>query len=190
MDTILQGIPWVLCYIDILITGSSEEKHLSNLEERLQHHGVQLKEAKCALLQDSVEFLGHTIDDQGLHTATNKVEAVKQAPTPKNQLQLCSFLGLVHYYGKCIPNLSTLLHPLNDFLKAGKRWNWTPECRQVFTAAKERLSQAPVLAHYDPALPLRLAEDASADGVGAVLSHMYSDGTERPIAYASLGVWH
>ncbi len=115
MDTILQGIPRVLCYIDdILITGSSEEEHVSHLEEvlkRLQHHGVRLKAAKCAFLQDSVEYLGHTVDQRGLHTTTQKVEAVKLAPTPKNQQKLRSFLGLVHYYGKFIPNLSTLLHP-------------------------------------------------------------------------------
>ena len=51
MDTILYGILHVLCYIDdILITGSTEKKHLSNLEEvlrRLEHHGVELKAEKC-----------------------------------------------------------------------------------------------------------------------------------------------
>ena len=104
---------------------------------------------------------------------------------PKNQQELRSFLGLVQYYRKFIPNLSTLVHPLNELLKAGKSWRWTPDCKSAFTAAKEKLSQAPILAHFDPAVPLRLAGDASAYGIGAVLSHLYHDGTERPIAYAS-----
>jgi len=132
-----------------------------------------------------VEFLGHTIDCKGLHTTSTKVKAVRNAPTPKNKHELRSFLGVVHYYGKFIPQLSTLLHPLNEMLQAGKPWSWTPNCEKAFLAVKEKLSQAPILAHYDPAVPLRLAGDASAYGVGAVLSHVYPDGTERPIAYAS-----
>ena len=43
---------------------------------------------------------------------------------------------------------------------------------------------APVLAHYDPKLPIKMAGDASAYGIGAVLSHVFPDG-ERPVAFAS-----
>ena len=132
-----------------------------------------------------MEFLGHSIDQRGLHTTSEKVDAILLAPTPKNQQELRPFLGLVPYYGKFIPNLSTLVHPLNELLKAGKSWRWTPDCKNAFTAAKAKLSQAPILAHFDHAVPLRLAGNASAYGIGAVLSHLYHDGTERPIAYAS-----
>ena len=47
------------------------------------------------------------------------------------------------------------------------------------------MASAEVLAHYDPSLPIKLDCDASAVGLGAVLSHTFPDGTERPIAYAS-----
>lgn len=41
------------------------------------------------------------------------------------------------------------------------------------------------LAHYDSKLPLTLACDASAYGIGAVIQHTMPNGEERPIAYAS-----
>ena len=55
----------------------------------------------------------------------------------------------------------------------------------AFQSAKEALTSSPVLMHYDPALPVSLATDASAYGVGTVISHTLPDGTERPIAFAS-----
>ena len=129
MDTILQGIPNVLCYLDdILITGSTQKEHLQNLEEvlkRLQYHGIRAKVQKCAFNKDSVEYLGHVIDKTGLHTSTKKVKAVQEAPLPKNRKQLKSFLGLIHYYGKFIPKSSTLVHPLNELLQENKRWQWS-----------------------------------------------------------------
>ena len=42
-----------------------------------------------------------------------------------------------------------------------------------------------MLVHYDPTLPLRLAGDASNYGIGAVISHVMPNGSERPIAFAS-----
>ena len=57
-------------------------------------------------------------------------------------------------------NLSTLLHPLNELLKNDIRWNWTEECEKAFEEAKQRLMEAPVLAHYNPDHALRLAADA------------------------------
>ena len=78
-----------------------------------------------------------------------------------------------------------MIHPLNALLRQGVRWKWTQECAEAFGQAKQSLSSEPVLAHYNPQLPLRLAGDASCYGIGAVLSHQYPDGNERPIAYAS-----
>ena len=152
--------------------------------QRLQQYGIQAKRAKCAFLEGSVEYLGHRIDATGLHTTTHKVEAISQAPQPENVQVLRSYLGLLHYCGKFLPNLATLLHPLNNLLKTGCKWSWTPKCMQAFEASKKLLVTAPVLAHYDPALPMKMTRDASAYGIGAVILHVFPDGSERPIAFA------
>ena len=115
MDTVLQGIDKTICYIDdILVTGSTVEEHLQNLEsvlKRLQQYGIRAKRAKCSFMSEKVEYLGHHIDSEGLHTMASKVEAISMAPQPRNVQELRSFLGLLHYYGKFLPGLATLLHP-------------------------------------------------------------------------------
>ena len=189
MDTVLQGLPKVICYLDdILVSGATMEEHLQNLEnvlQRLQQYNIRAKRSKCAFMCESVDYLGHRIDATGLHTLSSKVKAVQNAPQPKNVQELRSFLGLLHYYGKFLPNLATLLHSLNALLKSGSKWVWSTECSKAFQAAKQLLVTAPVFAHYDPELPIRLAGDASAYGIGAVISHICEDGSERPIAFAS-----
>ena len=93
-----------------------------------------------------------------------------------------SFLGLLNYYGKFIPNLATVIHPLNDLLHDDKKWNWSPECAEAFQCAKSQLTSAEVLTHYDPRLPINMAADASAYGVGAVILHVFLTTSEKNYA--------
>ena len=189
MDMILQGIEGVICYIDdILVTGPTDEEHLERLErvlQRLQEYELRVKRSKCNFCQPAVEYLGHQVDADGLHTLPSKVAAIVQAPEPENEQQLRSFLGLLNYYSKFISDLATILHPLNQLLRKEVRWEWTRECAEAFQRAKDSLVSSQVLAHYDPKLPIKLAADASAYGIGAVISHVYPDGSERPVAFAS-----
>ena len=171
MDSILQGIPRVKCYIDdILITGANDEEHLQNLEQvlqRLETEGMRLKKSKCQFLKPSVEYLGHRVDSTGLHPTEDKLKAVAEAPPPRNLKELRSFLGLLNYYGSFIRNLSTLLHPLNSLLQKGTKWKWSADCQKAFDSAKKSLTSSSVLVHYDPSLPIRVAADASSHGLGA-----------------------
>ena len=115
MDTILQGLQRVICYIDyILVTGATESEHLHNLEkllQRLQEHGIRVNKAKYSFMCTEVQYLGHRIDAEGIHPNDSKLQAIQQAPAPKNLQELRSFLGLLNYYGRFIPNLPSLLHP-------------------------------------------------------------------------------
>ena len=64
-------------------------------------------------------------------------------------------------------------------------WKWSKDCQKAFDTLKEQLASSEVLVHYGPDLPLKLDCDASVYGVGAVLSHVFPNGVEGPIAYAS-----
>lgn len=92
---------------------------------------------------------------------------------------------MINYYGKFVPNLSTLVHPLNALLKANLSWNWDQEWEETFKAAKQQLSSSPVLAPYNPKLPICLKGDSSSYRFGAILSHVLLDRTEHSVACAS-----
>ena len=173
---------------DILVTGESETAHLNNLAvvlERLEAAGTRLKREKCSFMIPEVEYLGHSIFAKGIQPVSTKVQAIRDAPRPQDVSQLRSFLGMLNYYGKFLPNLATLLRPLYDLLLSTTTWTWGNSQEQAFRKAKELLSSAPLLTHYDPEKQLVLSCDASPYGVGAVLSHRMEDHSERPIAYAS-----
>ena len=144
METLLQGIPHVTVYIDdILITGETEADHLQTLEkvlERLSKAGLRAKKNKCKFMVPSVDYLGYVIDAQGLRPHPDKVLAIQQAPMPLNVTQLKSYLGLLSYYGKFLPNLSTLLALLYKLLGKDVPWEWSSEQEQAFQMSKELLT--------------------------------------------------
>ena len=132
-----------------------------------------------------VEYLGHRINKEGLQPTEEKVRAITGAPQPTQVSELRAFLGLINYYGKFMPDLSTILAPLYQLLQKGRKWGWEKEQQEAFAKAKALLKSPKLLVHYDINKELILTCDASPVGLGAVLSHRMEDGSERPIAYAS-----
>ena len=189
IENVLKGIPRVVAYIDdILLIGLTEEAHLQTLEEvlkRLETTGFKAKMSKCQFLRSSVSYLGHRIDARLLHPLPDKVQAIVDAPDPQNVQELKSYLGLLSYYGKFLPNLSSVLAPLYRLLRKDYLWCWSAVERAAFKSSKELLTSSKLLVHCDPNLDLVLACDTSAYRVGAMLAHCFPDGTEQPISYAS-----
>ena len=185
MENILRGIPKVVVYLDdILITGANDEEHLKNLSEvlsRMQQAGLRLKKEKCEFMSMSVVYLGHRIDAQGLHPTRDKVEAIQQAPIPQNSTELRAYLGLLNYYSKFMPNLSIELAPLYKLLQKTTAWQWGTNEDKAFNKSKQLLLSSQLLVHFDSSKELILCCDASAYGIGAVLAHHTSNGTEQPI---------
>ena len=154
MENLLNGIPCVIVYLnDILVSGVSKEDHLHNLAlvlERLFSAGLLLKKEKCKFCVDSISYLGHKIDCEGLHPLPDKVNGITRASTPKSVTELKAFLGLMNYYAKFIPNLVTVLSPLYQLLSQSVPWSWTCERDAAFKKAKLLLTSDCVLVHFDP----------------------------------------
>lgn len=169
---------------DILLTGRDEAEHLSTLDEvlrRLKEAGLRLHRRKCAFLQDEVEYLGHIINAEGLHPVQSKVTAIEEAPMPTTVTELKAYRGLLNYYNN--PNLAMHLAPLLKLLRKEAQWTWNKEQEDAFRLSKQMLKSAKVLSHYRADRNLVLACDASPYGVGAVLSHVMEEGSEKPLGF-------
>ena len=190
METLLRSVPrGVTVYLDdILVSGVDELDHLQNLDKVLQileSAGLTLKQSKCAFALPSVHYLGHIIDEKGLHPSPEKVRAIKEAPPPRDISELKSFLGLLTYYNRFLPNMSTHLSPLYKLLQKHTNWLWSSKEETAFIKAKELLQSSSLLVHFDPAKDLIVSADASPVGIGGVLSHKLEDGSQKPIAFTS-----
>ena len=132
-------------YVYTLVMGATDKEHFHNLEEvlaRLDKVNVRLKREKCQFLFPSAEYLGHKISAKGLQPTSEKVKAIHNAPPPCNVSQLKSFLGLLNYYCKFLPDLSSKLAPLYQC--------WSSSQQEAFQKAKESLTSDSLLVHYDP----------------------------------------
>ena len=131
-----------------------------------------------------VEYLGHTLSREGIAKGP-KVDATNKMPAPTNILELRAFLGQIQFYGKFLPNLSTVLEPLYNVTRKDSCWKSGAEEQASFQQVKDWLCTDAVLAHFDPSLDIGISCDASDCGIGAVLFHRFPDGSERPIANVS-----
>ena len=187
IDNTLFGTKMTCCRVDdILISGKTPVEHLLNLIEvikRLEIRGFKCSLEKCKFYQDKVVYLGHEVSAEGIRPVRSKVEDMLKAPAPKDLDSLISFLGAVNYYRRYLPDLATIVAPL-DALRTSE-WKWTSVEEEAFKELKKLLSSDRVLTLYDPKKKLMLDTDASSVGLGAVLSHYSDAGEEHPIEFAS-----
>lgn len=190
MDKVLTGIPRGECVVyldDILLHGASFHAPLGALRrvlERVLAAGLKLNPRKCCLMRREVAFLGHRLGAGGVGTMDDKIQAVKDWPTPRSVQELKSFLGLASYYRRFVRGFSCIAVPLFHLLQKGVTFQWTAGCQVAFTSLQEALVGAPVLSPPDPTLPFVLDTDASSVGSGAVLAQV-TPGGEKVVVYHS-----
>lgn len=190
MQLVLGGLNWIkcLCYLDdVIIFGHTFEVALSNLREVFQcirEANLKLKQKKCDLFQTEVSYLGHVVSAAGITCDPKKVKAVRDWPVPENVSEVRSFLGLAGYYRRFIPNFSEVASPLTNLTRKNKRFSWDSACEISFETLKTLLTSAPILSYPTETGKFVLDTDASATGLGAVLSQI-QEGEERVIAFAS-----
>ncbi|GJZ60786.1 putative reverse transcriptase domain-containing protein [Tanacetum coccineum] len=168
---------------DILIYSKNKEEHKEHLRiilELLQKEKLYAKFSKCEFWLDSVKFLGHVINSQGVHVDPTKVEAIKSWSAPKSPTEVRQFLGLAGYYRRFIEGFSLIVKPLTKLTQNNKTYEWGEEEEEAFQLLKGKLCSAPILALLEGSEDFVVYCDASLKGYGAVLMQR-----EKVIAYAS-----
>ena len=127
---------------------------------------------KCSFGLPEIEFVGHTLDREGLHFTRAKLDKVLQIPLPATSKQLKSFLGVTIFFSDHIQGYTDLAKPLHNMIHdydARRKLKWTPELEEVFYAVRDAVNKCPKVFFVDPGLPVYVATDASDYGVGATL---------------------
>ena len=186
METVMNGLTWncILLYVDdIIIFAKTFEDELDRIQsvfQRLRSNNLKLKAKK----QDSVQYLGHRVSEEGVEMDPQKTEDVSNWPIPRNVTDVRSFLGTCSYYRRFIEGFATIAHPLHKLTEKKSVFTWTTESQNAFDALKRKLTEAPILAYPSSEVIFKLDTDASNFGIGGVISQI-QDGHERVIAYGS-----
>ncbi|GFW44320.1 retrovirus-related Pol polyprotein from transposon 17.6 [Trichonephila clavipes] len=179
----------VLPYMDdIVIPAANESQALEYLKIVLQvacDYGLEINFKKCQFLHNTIEFLGHIIENGRLFPSPSKTKAVVNYPDLKNIKDVCRFLGLTGYFRKFLPTYSTIAKPLSD-LRKDSLFQFYAEQQTAFQKLKYLLSQQPVLSIFNQNSPTEIHTDASIDGLGAVLlQKSIHDNQFHPVFYMS-----
>lgn len=100
---------------DVIIHAPDQETHDKRLHavmKRLSDCGLTLNSEKCQFNMDRLVFMGILLTQKGIGPTEERVRAVVEAREPKNATEVRSFLGLVGFSSRFIPQFATLSEPL------------------------------------------------------------------------------
>jgi len=172
---------------DVIVYGSDQMEHDKRLHKvltTLLDSGFTLNPQKCQFRMSQLTFFGHDLGKQGVSPSKEKVSAIEHAKPPKNSSEARSFMGLVQYSSKFIPDLATIARPIQDLMKKNTKFVWGEEQQNAFEKLKRAITHPQVLAFFKNDCKTRIITDASPVGLGAVLTQ-FQDGCWRVISYAS-----
>ncbi|GJZ05047.1 putative reverse transcriptase domain-containing protein [Tanacetum coccineum] len=175
---------FVIVFIDdILIYSKNKQEHEEHLKiilELLKKEELYAKFSKCEFWIPKVQFLGHVIDNKGIHVDPAKIESVKDWASPKTPTEIRQFLGLAGYYRRFIEGFSKIAKPMTKLTQKKVKFEWGDKQEAAFQLLKQKLCSAPILALPEGSEDFIVYCDASKKGLGAVLMQR-----EKVISYAS-----
>jgi len=161
-------------------------EHLKLVFQELRNAKLTARPSKCSFGFSELEFLGHIAGRGVIKPVQDKVASIKHFPIPKTKKNVRSFLGLIGFYRKFIPNFADIAVPLTDLTKknAPNKVQWLDSHQESFDKLKGEICKDSVLRNPDFNRKFILQTDASQTGMGAVLQQEFEDG-RHPVMFIS-----
>ena len=172
---------------DLVIYGTDLEEHDSNLRKvltRLEEQGLTVNGEKCQFRLPRLTFFGHELSARGIAPSEEKIAAVVNARPPQNVSEVRSFVQLVQYSAKFIPDFAQVAEPLRRLLRKGEPFVWGPDQGDAFHKLKKLMTSTKALAYFRNDCKTRIVADAGPEGLGAVLLQLQGE-EWRAVSYAS-----
>ena len=174
---------------DILVDTRTWEEHIRVLRElfsRLVQAGLTIRPMKCLFGVNSVDLLGHRLEQGMIGLHQDNVEKIKDAPRPSTKKQVRSFMGLAGYYRDFIPNFAVIAAALSDLTRKAQpnKVQWGEAQEKAYQTIRSYLTSEPILRLPDPAETYFSRTEVSNNGIGAVLMQRHEEKL-FPVCYAS-----
>ena len=127
--------------------------------------------------------MGLLLNKHGERPTEGKVKAIWETEAPANFAELRSFLGLVRFSSRFLPDFATTVEPLRKLTRQGAKWQWGKEQNEAFEALKNQLAKASMMAFYDTDVPTEMVTDASPVGLTILVKEKQR--VKRAVAFAS-----
>ena len=80
---------------------------------------------KCVNNSSKISFLGYTISKEGISPDQILIEKIPKLATPSNKKELQSFLELVNFYRRYVPEYTDLTEPFANLRKNNVEFIWS-----------------------------------------------------------------
>jgi hypothetical protein len=126
---------------------------------------------KSSFMKTELVYLGFVISANELRMDPEKVEVIKNWPSPRNIFEVRSFHGLASFYRKFIRNFSGISAAMMDTVKKRHKYlHWMEQAEKSFNLLKQNITEQPILVLPDFQKTFQVKCDARGFAIGAVLS--------------------
>lgn len=155
---------------------------------KLRENGLTGNQGKTKICREKLTFLGHEISAKWIGPCAEKLDAIRNLPTPRNVRQVRGLCGFLNFYRKFIPNFAAKIAPINELLRKGVKFKWERKQHTALEELKAAFESHVLIAHPNFNREFWIRCDASALGISAILGQEDENGHEGVVAMCSRGL--